>query len=245
MGPVVMSQMRKIRGPVVPGTAEVLSLRCLSRPSRSKPTHTGRALVQVKSYRRQPQSRRVSGCRRPEVVRPPRDDTSQPWQDSQHGGSHRRTALHTRGRAPLPGTWRRLRLGPCSQYSLLRRPTSLSASHRCARSTQLTRCADLSWIGKRPNPFLGIGVKPEQYQNVWRPTRGALHKGRVLSVPNICRSRRNPATARGGRHAMTGIRGPRRCERKRATNLNGSDTCRARQMPSAAAPARRPRVFVR
>ena len=81
LGPVVMSQMRKIRGPVVPGTAEVLSLRCLSRPSRSKPTHTGRALVQVKSYRRQPQSRRVSGCRRPEVVRPPRDDASQPWQE--------------------------------------------------------------------------------------------------------------------------------------------------------------------
>ena len=102
LGPVVMRQMRKIRGPVVPGTAEVLSLRRLSRPSRSKPTHTGRPLVQVKSYRRQPQSRRVSGCRRPEVVRPPRDDTSQPWQDSQHAGSHRRTALHTRGRAPLP-----------------------------------------------------------------------------------------------------------------------------------------------
>ena len=78
LGPVVMRQMRKIRGPVVPGTAEVLSLRRLSRPSRSKPTHTGRPLVQVKSYRRQPQSRRVSGCRRPEVVRPPRDDTSYP-----------------------------------------------------------------------------------------------------------------------------------------------------------------------
>ncbi len=34
LGPVVMRQMRKIRGPVVPGTAEVLSLRRLSRPSR-------------------------------------------------------------------------------------------------------------------------------------------------------------------------------------------------------------------
>jgi hypothetical protein len=96
-----------------------------------------------------------------------------------------------------------------------------------------------------PQPLSWHSVKPEQYQNVWRPTPGVLHKGRVLSVPNICRSRRNPATARGGRHAMTGIRGPRRCERRRATNLNGSDTCRARQMPSAAAPARRRRVFVR
>jgi hypothetical protein len=43
LGPVVMRQMRKIRGPVVPGTAEVLSLRRLSRPSRSKPTQTAGA----------------------------------------------------------------------------------------------------------------------------------------------------------------------------------------------------------